>query len=210
MLLLAYCVSLASAGGSGPQNAPEAELRQLELASLRCYYGQVEDFRGNERKTVAAALQFHRVNTAIFAGETVLPFRFPTVMTSVEELEREVAKQAERLTAALARLQDCGQMEVALTVNSGSARAASGLEYLKAAQAREQALANAAAAVRQSTDGLALAWKQRPGDARSRMYALVKRGSGQAFSQQLRGITLPKGVECRVVGPWPPVEFVEH
>jgi hypothetical protein len=207
MPLLAYCVSLS--GGDAALTA--GEIQQFESTGLRCYYGRVEDFAENPQKTAETALVFHRVNMALFEALPVLPFRFPTLAKSVDELQSQVAEQSVRLRNALDRLGSRVQMEITISANEdGSVVAKTGTEYLRAIQARDQRLHAAVQAVQVAGSKFANAWKEQARDRQVRVLALLERGTQQAFSQELAIIALPDGVECRVVGPWPPTEFIEE
>ena len=209
MPLLAYCVSLP-VDIAAAKNIEEAQLKKLEIEGLRCYYSPVDDFRGDQQKTTAIALGFHRVNSALFAAVPILPFRFPTLASSVDDLTSQVENQAVRLRRALEKLGDRVQMEITISIVGESApRSQSGTEYLRAIQARNRLLEQASEALR-AAGRLALKWRQKPQEGRMRLLALVERGFQQAFSQNLADVSLPSGVECRVVGPWPPTEFIEE
>ena len=210
MPLLAYSVSLS--GGDAALTAVEGvKIEQFESAGLRCYYARVEDFAGNPQKTAEAALVFHRVNMGLFQALPVLPFRFPTLAERVDELQSQVAEQSVRLRNALDRLDSRVQMEITISAKEdGSVVPKTGTEYLRAIQARDRRLHAAVQAVQVAGRKFANAWKEQARERQVRVLALLERGTQQAFSQELAVIALPDGVECRVVGPWPPTEFIEE
>lgn len=209
MPLLAYCVSLPI-DVAAPIKFEDAQVEQFEIDGLRCYYSPVDDFRDDQQNTAAIALGFHRVNSALFAALPILPFRFPTWANSVDDLTQQVATQAKRLRRALEKLGDRVQMEITISIEAESApRSQSGAEYLRAIQARNQLLEQANEALR-AAGRLAVEWKQSSREGHMRILALVERGSQQAFSHDLAAVRLPSGVKCRIVGPWPPTEFIEE
>jgi hypothetical protein len=208
MPLLAYCVALPGEAPSLSVELPSG-IETLEAEGLRCYYSLIKEFGSDPQQTAAAALRFHQTNTALFQAATILPFRFPTVLTSLDDLTSRVTGEAERLRSALERLRDRVQMEITISLQQQSDTAQSGTEYLRSIQQRERQLSQAGEALRQA-GRLALEWKQQSRDRQLRILALVERGSQQAFSQDLASVSLPHGVECRVVGPWPPSEFIDR
>jgi hypothetical protein len=202
MSVLAYCVALPGSLAE-PDN-----VNSFEVEGLVCYYAEIPRVNANATET---ALQFHRVNTALFAAAAILPFQFPTTAASLEELQQKVASQAAHLRAALQRLQNSVQFELTFSVTSpASTSSQTGTEYLRQSQARERQLAEVLAQVRSSAGSYVLQWKERERGRDRRLFALVERRFQQVFSQVLQSLALPNGVECRVVGAWPATEFVDQ
>jgi hypothetical protein len=204
MPILAYCVCL-------PSNDVSPEKTQwFEIQGLRCYYGEVKDFSVNAGAGVQIALDFHNFNSRLFQTREILPFRFPTISPTVEELRTAVAAQSERLITALKKMTGTAQMEVTLSQDRGTSPKMTGTDYLKQAGAHEAALNLARERIQNAAQPWAQKWKIRPCRSGLRLFALVKRGSQQAFSQALGAVPLSDGVKCTVTGPWPATEFVDE
>ncbi len=62
-----------------------------------------------------AALQFHQVLREILAVTTPIPFRFPTLLDSSDNLEQHLAAEQELYRDALARVENAVQYEIVAT-----------------------------------------------------------------------------------------------
>lgn len=208
MPVLAYCVSF-------PLNLPAdevgADIRWFDSDGLRCYYAEVAPL-ANETVIASTALQFHRVNTAMFRQVTILPFRFPAISDTLDELKNLLSRQAANLAGALHRLQGVAQMEINIHADPHAEEelASSGTAYLHRAQLRQKQADEVGKQISSAAGPYAINWKQQARGESLRFFALVERGAEQQFSQAISALTMPKGVECRVTGPWPPTEFIEE
>ena len=213
MPLLAYCVMEAAAAAETPATGVGGmKVGQLQHGGLCCFFSPLESREHLARvPVVESALAFHHTLQNLFQQATVIPFRFPTVVESEEELQLDLQENGPRYEEALARLRNMVQMEVRITEMKGAAASqqpASGREYLRGRQARADALAAAAQQFRQATREWVAEWRQRRVQEGMRCYALMHREALAGFQQAAQGVTA-SAPGSRVSGPWPPIEFLE-
>jgi hypothetical protein len=206
-MLLLYCMAEASPDAPlPPRGVRSAAVETLTHKSLLCYLSCYESFPGGSGdELMKDALDFHWAINLVFEKTTVIPFRFPTLMKSEEELNHFLDQHADAYLADLQRLKGQVQMEVrvteqperimpsenALGINSGTA-------YLQ----RKAALAQYFAHFEQLMKTAAQAeWKQRA----NRYFALVPRAAVAEFRDKINDLGQ---ASLRVSGPWPPTEFV--
>ena len=208
MPLLVYCISESEA----PAPAGGVRGRRVErenIAGMECYYSVFPE--ALTKLTKDDALAFHHVITAIFARVAVIPFRFPTVLEGVGELEVYMETEGHDLLESLQRLREFVQMELRLTV--GDARAASagsGKEYLESRQAAHEDLVDLSDSVHELLDEDVRGWHTREFKNGLRCYALVPRDRIAEFRHKCERLKLEGGVKSTVTGPWPPSEFLHE
>ena len=85
---------------------------EIEDLGLRAWYSEVEEdtFSGAEHVT-KAALEFHHFVSAVFREGTVLPFRFPSILESVDDLRDHLEERVRWYTSALQRSEGLAQFE---------------------------------------------------------------------------------------------------
>lgn len=211
MSILAYAVSLAYHFLDAPtEGVDDAAVMELEELGLRAWYSEVHEdtFSGAEHVT-KAALAFHHFVSAVFREGTVLPFRFPTILESVDELRDYLEGKAAWYNDALRRSEGLAQFE-ARVVNKNKLEpvAESGKEYL---QARQHAKQQGDAAVEAVLNGLQDVLRDRhvkETPQGTRVYLLTERTRVRSFREASSHISVPGGFEIRLTGPWPPTEFL--
>lgn len=206
MAILAYCIvatsSAAMAPETGIRNVP---LLEIEEEGLRAFYSEYAPSAKSARED---ALAFFAVNRAIFRDAAIIPFRFPTVLQSEQELSEHLVDHATHYATALQKLADMVQMEVRFTIGEVKSAAESGAAYMKEKQQRAKALANADAAVRKAVGGTAREWKFRETREGMRSYALVERTHAGEFAKLASKAAAKDHVSIAVTGPWPATEFI--
>jgi hypothetical protein len=206
MSILAYCIAASSSAALAPETAiRNAPLLEIEEEGLRAFYSEYVPSATSARED---ALAFFAVNRAIFRDAAIIPFRFPTVLQSEEELSEHLIEHATQYATALQKLADMVQMEVRLTLGEAKASADSGTAYMKEKQQRAKALADADAAVRKAVGSQARDWKFRETRDGMRCYALVERNHALEFAQRASKTTAKDHVSIAVTGPWPATEFI--
>jgi hypothetical protein len=206
MPLLLYCVLRAETQPKVPARGVDAgEVLQSEQGSLRFWYSEISDERFRVLDVKSAALEFHEVVQAAFAEAAVIPFRYGTLVTTLDELQDRHAG----FFRELERLGDSVQMEVRLVPSTSPGAASSGTEYLRARQAALHSVSSAAEVARQAVADLILEWRQKGTRTGIRCFALVPRSAIEGFRTRLRDTAFGRDVSVRVSGPWPPAEFLE-
>jgi hypothetical protein len=179
-----------------------AEVLATNVGELTALYSEIEKEQIVPEQFQDAALEFHRVVHAAFANAAVVPFRFPTWI-STEELADHLRDQAERYRSFLTQYADHVQMELRLTLAPGDMdRASSGTEHLRARAAQLHQVENAAEEVRRLLAGDVIQWRERDIPEGKRLFALVKRADVASFRERLSG----RGLSWS--GPWPAMEFL--
>jgi len=190
--------------------APETAIRnapllEVEEEGLRAFYSEYVPSANSARED---ALAFFNVNRAIFRDAAIIPFRFPTVLQSEDELVEHLIEHATQYATALQKLADYVQMEVRLVLGEAKSSAESGTAYMKEKQQRAKALAAADSAVRKAAGPEVTEWKFRETRDGIRCFALVERNHAAAFVQRVGKLTTKDDVKIAVTGPWPATEFV--
>jgi hypothetical protein len=206
MSILAYCIVASSSAAIAPETGiRDVPLLEVEEEGLRAFYSEYVPAAASARED---ALAFFAVNRAIFRDAAIIPFRFPTVLQSEDELVEHLIEHATQYANALQKLADMVQMEVRLTLGEAKSTADSGAAYMKEKQQRAKSLANADAAVRKAAGAEAHDWKFRETRDGVRAYALVERTHAAEFATRIGKVTSKEHVTVAVTGPWPATEFI--
>lgn len=203
MLLLLYCMAEKRPDAPiPPRGVRGAPVEVTQHSGLACYFSRYEEFRGGTADELKQdALDFHWTINHVFEQQTVVPFRFPTLLSGSPALEDFLREHAAAYRADLKRLRDRVQMEVRAPVKASeaAASAASGTAYLKARFDAAQEATALESLLRQAAPHAE--WKQRA----NRYFALITRGGEQPFRDAIAALGRS---DLRVSGPWPPTEFV--
>ncbi len=215
MPALLYCITHPTPivnVASGVCNGP---VESREILGVRLYWSNMEDVQaclGEPESVKLAAVQFHQVLREILSTTTPIPFRFPTLLDSSDNLEQHLASEQELYREALTRVDGAVQYEITATwpdeQQSDSATPVSGREYLKR---RQQAAGRTAAVenkLKSVTTDSVREWRGRQERKNYRWFALVPRDCRERFIASLRAAGGSEGVRLRLSGPWPPSEFV--
>ncbi len=185
------------------------------MLHVRVYWSNVEDMQaclGQPDSMKQAALQFHQVLREILAVTTPIPFHFPTLLDSSENLEQHLAPEQELYREALARVDNAVQYEIVGTwpdeQHIDSAAPVSGREYLKRRQEAAGRIAAVESKLKSVTAASVREWRGRQERKNYRWFALVSRDCRERFVASLRGAGGSEGIRLRLSGPWPPSEFV--
>ena len=205
-MLLLYCMAEENAEASlPPRGVRAAAVETRRKNGLTCYFSRYDSFAGGAAEELQRdALDFHWTIHHVFEKQTVIPFRFPTLLPAEGDLETFLDKHAAAYIADLDRLREKVQMEVRVTPppsiqpSDNAVCKNTGTEYLKAkfdAVQKTVELENLMKTAAQAE------WKQRG----NRHFALLPRGAVAEFRGKINALGQ---ATLRVSGPWPPSEFV--
>ncbi len=215
MPALLYCVTQPTPTVAVQVSVCDAAVESRELLGVRVYWSNLADVEtciGSPEAMKQSALQFHRVLREILAVTTPIPFRFPTLLDSSDNLEQHLASEQELYREALARVENAVQYEIVATwtneITADTSAPVSGREYLK----RRQEATGRITAVENKLKSVAgdsvREWRGRQERKAYRWFALVPRDCRDRFLSSLRGAGGSEGVRLRLSGPWAPAEFI--
>lgn len=211
MPILAYCVSLAHHFLDAPtEGVGGAAVNEVEDLGLRAWYSEVEEgtFSGADHVT-KAALDFHKFVSAVFREGTVLPFRFPTILESMDELREHLEQKAAWYVKALRQSDGMAQFEARiLSKTKLPPEEDSGKEYLAKRKQQWDRTAAVVAVLLKGLDNYVREHHLKEGPQGTRVYLLIERARVAEFREASATIAVPNGFEIRLTGPWPPSEFL--
>lgn len=204
--VLAYCVThnaMPRLPATGVRGAP---VHTINEDTLWCAYSPLIPPQEFTRED---ALSFHPVLKAAFNQQSIIPFRFPTILQNEAELREHLRTKRDFYSGELERLKDAVQMEVRIAGKHEVASASTGTEYLLSKQQHGRALQADVEKARAALGDLVLQWKERPADQGLRCYALIKRDAVASFRQILEtAFSSPSAIFMS--GPWPATEFLHE
>jgi hypothetical protein len=215
--VLLYCVTLADAAAikvaSGVCNIA---VRSVELGQIRAYLGDIADpdgCFGNAEALKNATAQFGQVLRGLLAATTPLPFEFPMLFERQQGLEEFITAHEPVYYEALQRVAGKAQYEIIATWDeerpADAATPVKGAEYLKRREVQMARVAAVDTKLKKVVGDFVLEWRTRQDRRNYRWFALIQRGQREAFLAGLRGAGPSVGVRLRLIGPWPPMEFVK-
>jgi hypothetical protein len=211
MPILAYCVSLAHHFLDAPtEGISGATVYEVEDLGLRAWYSEVEadTFSGADHVT-KAALDFHKFVSAVFREGTVLPFRFPTILESVDELRSHLEEKAAWYLNAVRRSEGLAQFEARIISKTKLAPdAESGKDYLEQRKQVHERNSKTVSGLLRGLDDFLREHHLKETPQGTRVYLLLERTRMAAFREASTHIGVPDGFEVRLTGPWPPTEFL--
>lgn len=211
MPILAYCVSLAHHFlDAPPVGIGDATIFEIEEMGLRAWYSEVEEgtFSGAEHVT-KAALEFHHFISSVFREGTVLPFKFPAILDSVDDLRDHLEDKAAWYLKALSRSEGLAQFEARIISKAKlPVSAESGTEYMEQRKKMREDIMQAVESVLQGLNNHLREHHVKDSQQGTRIYLLTDRTRVASFKEGSRTITVPDGFEIRLTGPWPPTEFL--
>lgn len=200
--LLAYCIVL----GQGQTDFPPdgvlgSRLEPVDDSGLIALCSEMERSSISAKNFQRAALEFHRVTQAVFARRAVVPFRFPTWLSS-EEMRAHLSQESLRYKDFLLNHADNVQMEVRIvSKETAMQERTTGGEHLRARAAQLRKVDNQANEIKNLAGDNALEWREQETPDGVRLYALVSRTSIEKFREKLKLASVP------VTGPWPATAF---
>lgn len=211
MSILAYCVSQAHHFLDAPiVGVAGASVYEVEDLGLRAWYSEVEadTFSGADHVT-KAALEFHHFISAVSREGTVLPFRFPTILGTPDELRTHLEEKAQWYMNALRRSEGLAQFEARILSKTKLAPdAESGKQYLEQRRQLRERSAEAVKRLLRGLDDYLREHHVKEDLQGTRVYLLIERSRVGQFREASARIDIPQGFEIRLSGPWPPTEFL--
>ncbi|HZQ17674.1 MAG TPA: GvpL/GvpF family gas vesicle protein [Terriglobales bacterium] len=212
MPILVYCVTKAGAA------ADVSPIGVADLPVFRWAFSQVDLFASRapdpavwlKRELRTSALEFHRVLRQIFEASAIVPFRYPTIFETGEQLEEHIQQRSGEYVTLLDRFADTVQMEIRISGAASSPRGQSGKDYLKVRQQSIQAGERFASQLKEDLSSVLQEWRQRTARNELRAFALIPRNKTEQFEKAAGAIVVPQGLHARVSGPWPVSEFIEQ
>jgi hypothetical protein len=212
---LLYCVTQAKKSVSITAGICDSVVESHELEGLRFYWSEIAnpgDWQRDAESLKKAASQFQQVLRQILSITTPLPFPFPTVMQSAEEMKDRLALEQELYLSTLGRIGDAVQYEIVASwpadEQTDLARPVSGREYTQRRQEAALRVAAVDGKLKGVTGNSVQEWRTRQERRTHRWFALVPRKDRKRFVACLRSAGPSEGVRLRLSGPWPPSEFI--
>ncbi len=191
-----------------PPGVHDTKLESLEESGVRCFYARVHDFVGHADSFRADALRFHAVLRGILDHATIVPFRFPTLLETEDQIRSFLATHASEYREHLRRIHGKVQMEVRITPLGTSPKPQSGKEYMDTRFRERRGLIAHERAVFAAAGELIAEWRVRQESYGLRCYALVQREQIASLEERIRALSPVEGANIMVSGPWPPSEFL--
>src|SRR5438067_267829 len=164
MAILPYCVVSANLKVKKPQVGVDGErVEALKLESLCALYSDFDDSALAPDTLRQSALEFHRVIASVFRQMALVPFRFPNLLKTREELESHLRANLPKYQSFLERTRDAVQMEIVLPNTSPAPVSVesktSGADYLREKQQRSRPHAELSSALLEKIKELVLPTK---------------------------------------------------
>ncbi len=210
MPILPYCITLADAEvAAAATGVRGSSVETLAEYGLRCFYAVLADFSlASAADLKDEALRFDAVVREVLAQTAVIPFRFPTLLATLDELREFMEANAAPYSATLKRLAGLVQMELRIEHASlASTPSQSGTAYLEARGAAARLMSQQAEHARSIAGDLIRDWRTRNSPRGLRCYALIARDAIADFQARMRSLSAREGVTIVVSGPWPAAEF---
>jgi Gas vesicle synthesis protein GvpL/GvpF len=185
-----------------------AVIESLAEAGVRCFYSRVESVGGNAERFRSEAQQFHAVLRQVLDHAALVPFRFPTLVETEQDVYEFLAAHAAAYLEDLKRLRGRVQMEIRIRVDLQAAAPPSGKAYMECRVAQRRALEGHAEAVLAAIGELITQWQVRNDGDGLRCYALLPRERVATFEERMRRLSPVQGATLMVSGPWPASEFL--
>ena len=184
---------------------------RADLSDLCIFTSSAEDSSlWLKRELRQSGIEFHRVLTAVFSSGAIIPFRFPTIFASHDELASHVAGHSHEYKASLERFANLVQMEIRIGRRAEVKTSESGAAYLKGKQKAINSTEQFSDNLKRALSSTSLERRQRPSKDGVRQFLLVERSRIPEFEAAARNITVPDGISVRVSGPWPVSEFLDQ
>ena len=186
-------------------------VEEVAASGIRCFYSDSDLSNTSQHTNQIAvdAMEFDAVIRGIFKDVAVIPFRFMTALTNVEELQAFLKKNGDQYVAELAKVRSKIQMEVRVTAQQqprDPEEDTSGTDFLKAKQAATQAVDELVGRI--MAEFQSAQWKRKSSSDGCKLYALVERAGADNFSEAMKRVEAGPQFNLRSSGPWPATEFI--
>ena len=211
MPALLYCVAgQAVINGMELTGVAGTPVCRRERAGLVALFSPSEDSAVWLRVSLrTSALEFHRVCMAAFESDAIIPYRFPTVFQTEQELAGHLEQHAAEYNQVLRRIAGRGQMEIRVAWSAETGLAQSGTQYLQERQSRLRAVEAFGQEVAKSVQSIGGEWRQRISRHGLHGFGLVRREQSEDFRHLIGNVRVPEKFSMRTSGPWPVTEFLD-
>ena len=212
MPVLLYCITENSSPVSAPTNGVAGlAIKQIERSGLKAFASEHADDLWSRSPLREAASEFYRVIHEVFRSAAIIPFRFPTVLASEEELAAHLDSNSGAYKGLLARFRDSVQMEALITCSAEEPKKydLTGTAYLRQRQEMGDKLKQASSALRKQAAPVTNDWRARTVQNGWRCFALVDRSSVREFKSRMQACQIAAEFSVRISGPWPVTEFLD-
>jgi len=209
-MLLLYCMTEAGIERKELLGVNGSEVQAVEHNGVACHFS--DSTESHPSSAQADALAFWSVVDRLFQQNTVIPFRYPTLMKDEPAIRNFLATNAEIYLNELQRMRGLVQAkikisEAASTPALKTTSPASGTEYLKKRQRISQSITGAVEAAKETGSDLVRDWKQLQRKDATILFALIERGALTELKSRILKLD-NVAAQVSVSGPWPPAEFV--
>lgn len=190
-----------------------AKIDGIAEAGVHCIFSEFNPQNSTPESLTQDALALHTVLQQILRQQTVLPFRFPTLLADEAALRVFALRHGAAYAAELGRLKNSVQAEVRITrsaeIPASSDRPASGTEYMKRKQSAMQAVDALASELlsRQVREHRRRTLPTSGNEQHIKLTCLLEKDDFHEFKMRVNAITLAAGITLRLTGPWPPADF---
>jgi len=211
MPVLVYCVAEASAPLNWPRTGVGGlPVYRVEHSGLAVFVSRdsTSDVwtRPAGRESV---LEFHQVLRQLFQSVSILPFRFPTILSGDRELAAHLESASQRYKHLLEKYGTSVQLEVLVSAleKPRTPRTESGTEYLRTRKNQRNEWNEIVAGLEAVAGSAVIEWRVRSLPKGVRCFARLERDSVEQFNAAIKTWKLPAGCVARGSGPWPVTEF---
>jgi len=210
MALLLYCVADSVAQLNSQTGVRGSTVSASEHSGVKVFYSENTTPEVWLREPLrSSARQFHGVQQELFRAGAIIPFRFPTILESCDQLREHLDLRSTEYKSLLRRFANSVQMDLALTHATALQASSSGSDYLRERQTRSRLLNHFAADLHGLATPLAKDWRQRSVANGLRCFALVEREQVHEFNEKMKTVYAPAELSVRISGPWPVAEFLD-
>jgi hypothetical protein len=209
-MLLLYCMTESGIERKELLGVNGSEVRAVEHNGVACHFS--DSTESHPSSTQTDALAFWSVVDRLFQQNSVIPFRYPTLMEDEPAIRDFLATNADVYLNELQRVRGLVQAKITIseavsTPTPNTASPASGTEYLKQRQRISQSITDAVEAAKNTGSDLVKDWKQLQRKDATILFALIERNALTELKSRILKLD-NVAAQVRVSGPWPPTEFV--
>ena len=211
-MLLPYCIFVAEDSVTLPQiGVRGARVETFSCDGLQCLLSKHELLENISQQD---ALVFYQVIEGVFKQVAVIPFRFPSLLNSEEDLEAHLQAKSTVYKEDLKKFLNLVQMELTITpkvIDTNKKTSGSGTEYLQSRSQTTHVLESLANGARSLSGELVRDWRQYSLATKYpalHCYLLVPRAAAQLLRERLNSYSSPPTIIMALSGPWPATAFM--
>jgi Gas vesicle synthesis protein GvpL/GvpF len=212
MSILLYCIAKREVEASDSLKGVGSSLvLRKECGRLAAFISRDSDSTTWLRPGLrTSAVEFHGVLSNIFKTAAIVPFRFPTLFESDDELVKHLEERSSEYNSWLEKFGAMVQMEIRISDANARLSKGSGTDYLKQRQNAARVTEEFRIELQKALGTLSKGWRESLWKNGLRAFTLIDRDRAAEFETMVRGTQIPNGLSVRVSGPWPVSEFIER